>query len=190
MNVRNLELTTLSSNWYHLRKASYELHMPDGTWQHQQREVYDRGNGAAILLYNRKKKTVVLTRQFRMPTYLNGNADGMLIEACAGLLDSLQPEEAIRKETEEETGYRIGEVRKVFELYMSPGSVTEILHLFVAPYADNMRESEGGGLAHEQESIEVLEIDFDESMKMVAFGQIKDAKTVLLLQYAKLQSLL
>lgn len=190
MKVRNLELTTLSSNWYHLRKASYELQMPDGHWQKQQREVYDRGNGAAILLYNREKKTVVLTRQFRMPTYLNGNANGMLIEACAGLLDSLQPEEAIRKETEEETGYRVGEVRKVFELYMSPGSVTEILHLFVAPYADNMRETEGGGLAHEQESIEVLEMDFEEAIRMVASGEIRDAKTVLLLQYARIHALL
>jgi GDP-mannose pyrophosphatase NudK len=190
MRVRNLELITLSSNWYHLRKASYELQMSDGRWQRQQREVYDRGNGAAILLYNREKKTVVLTRQFRMPTYLNGNADGMLIEACAGLLDNLQPEEAIRKETEEETGYRVGEVQKVYELYMSPGSVTEILHLFVAPYTDHMRETEGGGLAHEQESIEVLEIDFEESIRMLSSGEIRDAKTALLLQYAQICGLL
>jgi nudix-type nucleoside diphosphatase (YffH/AdpP family) len=185
-NIANLEVTILSRNWYVLRKATYDFRKPDGSWEHQQREVYDRGNGAAILLYNAGKGTVILTRQFRMPTYLNGNADGMLIEACAGLLDTLDPETAIRKEAEEETGYQVGEVKKVFEAYMSPGSVTEILHFFIAPYTADMKMTDGGGLAHEQENIEVLEIPFSQSLDMIKTGDIRDGKTIMLLQYAQL----
>ena len=155
----------------------------------QEREAYDRGNGAAILLYNSKKKTVVLTRQFRMPTYVNGNKDGMMIEVCAGLLDGDNPADCVRKETEEETGYKINNVEKVFQTYMSPGSVTEELFLFVGEYDDSMKVSDGGGAEDETENIEVLELNFDEAITMVSKGEIKDAKTIMLLQYAKLNGL-
>ena len=133
--IRNIERTVLSNNWYTLRKITYEYQKKNGEWELQNREAYDRGNGAAILLYNKAQKTVILTRQFRMPTYINGNETGMMIEACAGLLDTDNPEDCIRRETEEETGYKVTEVQKVYEIYMSPGSVTEILYLFVAEYA-------------------------------------------------------
>ena len=159
--------------------------MNDGSWQRQSREAYDRGNGAVILLYNKAQQTVILTRQFRMPTYVNGNPDGMMIEACAGLLDKENPEECIRRETEEETGYKITEVKKLFELYMSPGSVTEILYFFVAEYSKEMKVNEGGGAEGEHENIEVLELPFNEAWSMVERGEIMDAKTVILLQYLK-----
>ena len=188
VNILNTEI--LSNNWYTLKKITYEYKKKDGQHQVQSREAYDRGNGATILLYNPDKKTVILTRQFRLPTFINGNADGMLIEACAGLLDADNPEDCIRRETEEETGYKISDVRKIFEAYMSPGSVTEILYFFVAAYTDSMKISEGGGVAHEQENIEVLEITADKAMQMLQTGGIKDAKTIMLLQYAKLNSLL
>ncbi|WP_374951178.1 GDP-mannose pyrophosphatase NudK [Mucilaginibacter sp.] len=188
--IRNVKTEVLSDNWYTLRKVIYEALQKDGTWQTQYREAYDRGNGATILLYNREKQNVILTRQFRMPTYLNGNADGYLIEACAGLLDKDNPEDCIRKETEEETGYRISSVQKIFEVYMSPGSVTEILYFFVAEYNNDMKVSEGGGLAHESEHIEVLEVSFTTAVKMISTGEIKDAKTIMLLQYAQLNNLL
>jgi GDP-mannose pyrophosphatase NudK len=188
--VRNLKKELLSDNWYTLNKVVYEYRKRDGLWETQQREAYDRGNGAAILLYNPAQRTVILTRQFRMPTYLNGNPEGMLIEVPAGLLDEDAPEACIRRETEEETGYVVRSVRKAFEVYMSPGSVTEILHLFVAEYDQHMRQNGGGGMAHEQEEIEVLELPFDEALRMVASGVIRDAKTVILLQYASLQGLL
>ena len=152
----------------------------------QEREAYDRGNGATILLYNKEQQTVVLTRQFRMPTYINGNASGMLIECCAGLLDADNPEDCIRRETMEETGYAVTDVRKVFEAYMSPGSVTEILHFFVAAYSAAQKVQEGGGLAEEQENIQVLELPFIQAMEMIRSGDIKDAKTIMLLQYAAL----
>jgi nudix-type nucleoside diphosphatase (YffH/AdpP family) len=155
----------------------------------QKREVYDRGNGAAILLYNTKQKTVILTRQFRLPTYLNGNDSGMMIEVCAGLLDEDHPEQCIIRETEEETGYRVSSVRKVFEAYMSPGAVTEILYFFVGEYDESMKVSEGGGVEHEQENIDVLEFTFDEAYSMIGSGEIKDAKTIMLLQYAKIHNL-
>jgi nudix-type nucleoside diphosphatase (YffH/AdpP family) len=187
--IRNLQTEVLSNNWYVLRKANYEYLKADGSWEKQSREAYDRGNGATILLYNAAEKTVILTRQFRLPTFLNGNADGMLIEACAGLLDKDNPEDCIRRETEEETGYKVSEVRKVFEAYMSPGSVTEILYFFVAAYTKSMKVNEGGGIAHEQENIEVLEIGADEAMQMIGNGAIKDAKTIMLLQYARLNGL-
>ena len=188
--VRNVQKTVLSDNWYVLNKISFDYQKRDGSWETQQREAYDRGNGAAILLYNTRKRTVLLTRQFRMPTYINGNPDGMLLEVPAGLLDHDNPEDCIRRETEEETGYRIGALRKVCETYMSPGSVTEILYLFAAEYDESMKTHEGGGMAEEQEEIEVLELPFAETLNMIAAGAIRDAKTILLLQWAALQSLL
>lgn len=187
--IRNLKIDILSDNWYTLKKATFEYREKSGNWQVQQREAYDRGNGATILLYNRQNKTVVLTRQFRMPTYLNGNDTGMMIEACAGLLDEDSPEECIKREAEEETGYRVTDVRKIFETYMSPGSVTEIIHFFTGEYSKEMKVSEGGGLASEHEDIEVLEIPFEEATNMMADGRIKDAKTIMLLQYARINGL-
>jgi len=188
-NVKILKSEVLSDNWYTLRKVTYEYLKKNGKWQTQSREAYDRGNGATILLYNKEFKTVILTRQFRMPSFINGNADGMLIEACAGLLDKDNPEDCIRRETEEETGYKVSDVRKVFEAYMSPGSVTEILYFFVAEYSKQMKVNDGGGVEHEQEDIEVLEITLDDAMEMIESGEIKDGKTIMLLQYAKLQNL-
>jgi GDP-mannose pyrophosphatase NudK len=188
--VKLLKTEILSNNWYTLKKVTYEYLKKDGKWQTQNREAYDRGNGATILLYNKQNKTVILTRQFRMPTFINGNATGMLIEACAGLLDEDNPEDCIRRETEEETGYKISDAKKIFEAYMSPGSVTEVLYFFVAEYSKSMKINAGGGVEQEQEDIEVLEIFFDKAMQMIDDGEIKDAKTIMLLQYAKLKNLL
>ncbi|NML40802.1 GDP-mannose pyrophosphatase NudK [Chitinophaga sp. G-6-1-13] len=188
--VKIIEEAVLSNNWYTLKKVTYDYQKSDGDWEQRSREAYDRGNGAVILLYNKAQQTVILTRQFRMPTYINGNADGMLIEACAGLLDKDNPEECIRREAEEETGYRITDVRKIFEAYMSPGSVTEILYFFVAAYDSSMKVTDGGGLEHEQEEIEVLEVPFKEALQMIADGRICDGKTIMLLQYAQLHQLL
>lgn len=188
-NVKILKTEVLSDNWYTLRKVTFEYQKKDGVWETQSREAYDRGNGATILLYNKEGRTVILTRQFRMPTYVNGNETGMLIETCAGLLDLDNPEDCIRRETEEETGYKVKHVRKVFEAYMSPGSVTEMLYFFVAEYSKDMKISEGGGLEHDQENIEVLELPFDEALQMMANGQIRDGKTIMLLQYAKIHGL-
>ena len=179
----------LSDNWYVLNKVTYDYQKKDGAWETHAREAYDRGNGATILLYNKTNKTVILPRQFRLPTYINGNDSGMLIEACAGLLDKNNPEDCIKKETEEETGYRISKVEKIFESYMSPGSVTEILYFFVAEYDKAMKVSEGGGLEEEQENIEVLELNFEEAYGMIQTGEIKDGKTIMLLQYAKIHKL-
>lgn len=188
--IKILKKEILSDNWYTLRKVTYNYLKKDGQWETQSREAYDRGNGATILLYNKKTKTIILTRQFRLPTYLNGNETGMLIEACAGLLDKDNAEECIRRETEEETGYKISSVEKVFEVYMSPGSVTEIVHFFTAEYTKDMKVNDGGGVQEEQENIEVLELDFDKAYAMIASGEIKDAKTIMLLQYAKINGLL
>jgi GDP-mannose pyrophosphatase NudK len=202
--VKILENKVLSDQFYVLRRftiervtRSREQVERNGDWAErsrqrvmQVREVYDRGNGAAILLYNRTAKTVILTRQFRMPTFVNGNPTGMLIECCAGLLDRDNAEEAIRRETEEETGYKIGAVEKVMEAYMSPGSVTEILYLFMAEYTKEMKVSEGGGLEDESEDIEVLEIPYSQAWEMVRAGEIRDAKTILLLQHAELSKLM
>jgi nudix-type nucleoside diphosphatase (YffH/AdpP family) len=189
-HIKILETQILSDNWYILKKVVYEYLRADGTWEKQTREAYDRGNGATILLYNREHKTVILIRQFRLPTYINGNDTGMLIESCAGLLDKDNPEDCIRRETEEETGYKIIDIRKAFEAYMSPGSVTEIVHFFVAEYTHAMKINEGGGVAEEHENIEVLELDFEKAISMIGSGEIKDGKTIMLLQYAKLQGLL
>ncbi|MFL0160807.1 GDP-mannose pyrophosphatase NudK [Aquirufa salirivi] len=188
--IKITQSEVLSDNWYVLRKITYEYTQSDGHVQTHQREAYDRGNGATILLYNKEAGTVILTRQFRLPTYVNGNPDGMMIEACAGLLDQDNPEDCIRRETEEETGYKITEIQKVFEAYMSPGSVTEILYFFIAAYAKSMKVSDGGGVEHEQENIEVLEIPIHQALQMIQSGEIKDAKTIMLLQYIKLQGIL
>jgi len=188
ITITNTEI--LSKNWYVLKKVTYEYQKKDGSTETQMREAYDRGNGATILLYNKNSRNVILTRQFRLPTYLNGNESGMLIEACAGLLDKDNAEDCIKRETEEETGYKIADVKKIFEAYMSPGSVTEIVHFFVAKYSKEMKINEGGGLDAEQENIEVLEIPFDKAFNMISTGEIKDAKTMMLLQYAKINRLL
>ncbi len=183
--VRIIGEKLLSDNWYVLKKYNFELQRRDGSWQQQEREVYDRGNGATILLYNREHRTVLLTRQFRIPAHVNGHS-GFLIETAAGLLDNASPEQRIREEVQEETGYQIGSVKKVFDLFMSPGSVTERLHFFVAEYTPEQRTGEGGGVAAEGEDIEVLELGFEEALAKVASGEIMDGKTVLLLQYLEL----
>lgn len=188
--VKILKTEILSDNWYVLRKITYEYFKKDGTKQTQSREAYDRGNGATILLYNQLQKTVILTKQFRLPTYVNGNENEMLIEACAGLLDKDNAEDCIRRETEEETGYKVSSVQKIFEAYMSPGSVTEILHFFIAEYSKTMKVNEGGGVEHEEENIEVLEMEIDKAMQMIETGEIKDGKTIMLLQYVKLHNLI
>ena len=188
-NIKITKTELLSNNWYILNKITYEYQNKKGNWETHIRETYDRGNGAVILLYNKQNKTIILTQQFRLPTYINGNPTGQMIEACAGLLDKDNAEDCIKKETEEETGYKITKVEKIFESYMSPGSVTEILHFFIAEYSKEMKISDGGGLAHEQENIEVLELDFDTAYNMIASGTIKDGKTIMLLQYAKIHRL-
>lgn len=187
IEIQKTEL--LSDNWYVLNKITYQYHKEDQKVETQIREVYDRGNGAGILLYNTIQKTVILIRQFRLPTYLNGNKTGMMIEVCAGLLDKEKPEECIIREVEEETGYQVKTVQKVFETYVSPGAVTEILHLFVGEYNSSMKVSEGGGLASEQENIEVLEVPFIEALAMIERGEIQDSKTIMLLQYANINNL-
>ncbi|MCZ8022910.1 MAG: GDP-mannose pyrophosphatase NudK [Chryseotalea sp.] len=189
-NVKIISSEILSNNWYTLKKVTYEFPKKDGTTSIQSREAYDRGNGATILLYNKEKKSVILTKQFRLPTFINGNESGMLIEACAGLLEKENAEECIRRETEEETGYQLKNVKKIFEAYMSPGSVTEILHFFIAEYTEEMKVTEGGGVAHEEENIEVLEFQIKDAINKIATGEIKDAKTVMLLQYIKLNNIL
>lgn len=188
--IKVTETNLLSDNWYILNKVTFDYQKKDGKVESHIREVYDRGNGAAILLYNSAKKTVILTRQFRLPTYLNGNKTGMMIEVCAGLLDQDNAEQAVIRETEEETGYRLKKVEKVIETYMSPGSVTEILYLFVGEYDETMKVNDGGGLDAEQENIEVLEYTFEEAYSMIESGEITDAKTILLLQHAKIKNLI
>ncbi len=187
--VRILNTEVLSNNWYILNKVTFEYHSSNGEWTKQSREAYDRGNGATILLYNIISKTVILTRQFRLPTYINGNTDGMLIETCAGLLDLDNPEDCIRKETEEETGFTLKDVRKVMEVFMSPGSVTELIYFFIAEYSNDMKTSAGGGLTG-HEDIEVLELSFNKALAMIGTGEIKDGKTIMLLQYLRLHNIL
>ena len=187
--LRILNVETLSDDWYTLKKTTFELRRRDGTWQRQSRETYDRGNGATLLLFNRERRTVVLTRQFRLPAYVNGCPSGMLIEACAGLLDGDEPEAAIRREAAEETGYRIRAPRKLFEAYMSPGSVTEKLHFFAAEYEPADRVGAGGGDAREGEDIEVIELPLADALALVDCGAIEDGKTILLLQHAALRGL-
>jgi len=187
--IKNVSTEILSKNWYTLKKITFDYLQKDGTWKTQSREAYDRGNGATILLYNKQNSSVILTKQFRLPTFINGNKSGLLIEACAGLLDRDNPEDCIRRETEEETGYKITDVRKIFEAYMSPGSVTELIHFFVAEYSKEMKVHQGGGLEDDGEDIEVMEMTLDNAMEMITSGNIKDGKTIMLLQYAKLSNL-
>ena len=188
--VKINSVENLSNNWYQLNKVNFEYQLKNGEWQSQSRESYDRGDGAAILLYNPTKKTVILTKQFRMPSYLNENEDGMMIEVCAGLLDSDDPLTCIKKEAEEETGYQINNPKKIFEIYSTPGAVTEKIHYFIAEYNDEMKMNEGGGLEDETEEIEVLELDFENALTMISTGEICDAKTIILLQYAQIHKLL
>jgi nudix-type nucleoside diphosphatase (YffH/AdpP family) len=183
IRVKNVRL--LSDNHYTLKTTTFEWRRANGEWQTQHRESYDRGNGATLLPYSLTQRTVVLVRQFRYPAYVSGY-DDLLIEAAAGLLDNASPEARIRAEAEEETGYRLREVHKVFEAFMSPGSVTEKLHFFVAEYEPAMRVGSGGGIADEGEEIEVLELSIDEALAMIVDGRIVDAKTIMLLQYAAL----
>ena len=184
--VRIERVETLSDAWYVLRKVVFSWQRSDGSWQRQEREAYDRGDGAAALLFRRAAGTVILTRQFRAPAYLNGH-DGMLIEAAAGLLDAADPETAIRKEIEEETGYVPKRMEKVFEAFMSPGAFTEKLHFYLAEIDDAERSGAGGGHAHEGEDIEVLEIPLAEALAMIGRGEIADGKTIMLLQHLALQ---
>ncbi|MBV7454921.1 NUDIX domain-containing protein [Acidovorax sp. sif1233] len=186
-HVKLLDVQLLSDNWYVLRKVSFSLRRRDGQWQTLSREAYDRGNGAALLLFDPRRGTVVLTRQFRLPAFLNGCADGLLVEACAGLLDGDDPETCIRREAQEETGYRVRQPRKVFEAYMSPGSVTEKLHFFIAEYEPQDRVRAGGGLVNEGEDIEVIEMPLAEALAGIAGGAIQDGKTIMLLQHVALQ---
>jgi nudix-type nucleoside diphosphatase (YffH/AdpP family) len=183
--IRIRDVRVLSDDHYVLRKTTFDWRRDDGTWQTVSRETYDRGNGVVLLPYNRQARTAILTRQFRYPAYANGY-DDLMIEACAGLLDEAAPDARIRAEVEEETGYRLGAIEKVFECFMSPGAVTERLYFYVAEYRSDMRVSDGGGLHDEGEDIGVLELPFDEAMAMIADGRICDAKTIMLLQYAAL----
>jgi nudix-type nucleoside diphosphatase (YffH/AdpP family) len=183
--IRVQAVRVLSDDHYVLKKTTVEWRRGDGSWQTQNRETYDRGNGVTLLAYNRARRTVILTRQFRYPAYVNGY-DGLMIEAAAGLLDEAAPEARIRAEVEEETGYRLGAIEKIFECFMSPGSVTEKLYFFVAEYESDMKVSDGGGIEDEGEDIGVLELSFDEALAMIADGRICDAKTIMLLQYAAL----
>jgi GDP-mannose pyrophosphatase NudK len=183
--VEVLNTEVLSNNWYVLRKVTFRLQKRDGSWETQSREAYDRGNGATILPYNIARRTVILTRQFRLPTFVNGNESGMLIEACAGLLDKENPSECITRELREETGFAIQNVQKVMEAYMSPGSVTEIVYFFVCEYTHAQKLTAGGGV--EEEDIEVMELTIDEANAKIACGEIRDGKTIMLLQYATLR---
>lgn len=183
--VRIVDVQVLSKDWYVLKKTTFDYLRRDNVWQRQSRETYDRGNGAVVLLYNLAQGTVVLTRQFRLPAFVNGH-EGMLIEAAAGLLDASSPEERIRQEAEEETGYRINTVRPIFNAYMSPGSVTEKLYFFVAEYDAMSKANSGGGIEAEGEDIEVLELPFRQALEAITSGEIQDGKTIMLLQYAAL----
>ncbi|MGW2158494.1 NUDIX domain-containing protein [Nonomuraea sp. NPDC001699] len=184
--VRVRDVRLLACNWYVLRATTFDYQHADGHWSTQQRETYDRGNGATVLLYDPARRTVLLTRQFRYPAYVNGHPDGMLLETAAGLLDDEAPEAAIRREAAEETGHTVGEVERVFSVYMSPGSVTERLHFYAAPYSAATRTAQGGGVAEEGEDIEVVELDFDHALDLIRDGEIADAKTIMLLQWAAL----
>lgn len=187
--IANVKTEIIAKNRFTLKRVTNDYQKKDGSWETQVREIFEKEDGATILLYNREKRTIILTRQFRMPTFLNENESGMLIEACAGLVEEGDPENCARKESIEETGYEVSEVKKVFEAYMSPGAVTSLLHCFIAPYTNEMKISEGGGHDHEQENIEVLEMSFDEAYQMLERGEIRDGKTIMLLQYAKINNL-
>jgi len=187
--VRIVGSVPLSEDWGKLTKYTFDFRRRDGEWQRQSREVYDRGNGATILLYNPHKRSVILTRQFRLPLYVNQHS-GFLLEAAAGLLDELDAEERIKHEAEEETGYRLEQVQKVFAAWMSPGSVSEKLHFFIAEYDDSRRISNGGGLIEEGEDIEVVEMDFAAALAAIRSGEIADGKTIMLLQHLALAGIM
>ena len=184
--VRVRDVRVLASNWYVTRTTAFDFQHADGTWTVEERETYDRGDGATILLYEPEARTVLLTRQFRFPVYVNGHPDGMLVETAAGLLDEDDPETAIRREAEEETGHVVGDVEHVFDVFMSPGSVTERLHFFAAPYDSTTRRTAGGGLADEGEHIQLVELDIDEAVAAIG-NDIVDGKTIMLLQWAALR---
>lgn len=184
--VRVQKVETLADDWFVLKKTTFDYQRRNGQWQTMARETYDRGNGATLLLYNKAQRTVVLTRQFRYPTYVNGNPNGRLIETAAGLLDNATPADRIRQEVAEETGYLIGDVTPVYNAFMSPGSVTERVYFFIAEYTPGDKQLSGGGNVEEGEDIEVLEISFEEALAMISSGDICDGKTIMLLQYAAL----
>lgn len=187
--LKNVVINTLYKGWATLNEVSFSYKMKNESWVNQKRESYDRGDGATVLLYNKIKKTVILTKQFRVSTFLNGNDSGFVLEACAGMLDNDQPEACIIREIEEETGYKVDAVTKIFKAYSSPGALTEILHYFTAEYTDDMKVSDGGGLDSEHEDIEVLEIPFTEALQMIKTGQLVDIKTICLLQYAQINKI-
>ncbi|KAA5825654.1 NUDIX domain-containing protein [Algibacter amylolyticus] len=189
-HIKNIETKLLSDNYYILNRVTFDYLMSNGEWVNQMREVYDRGDGAGILLYNKAKQTVILTKQFRMPTYLNDNKDGFLVEVAAGMLDKDNPEACIIRETEEEVGYRLKSVKKIYEAYSSPGVMTEKMHFFIGEYTDDMKVNEGGGVDTEHEDIEVLEMPFKNAVKMLNNGEIVDTRTIVLLQYAIIHKLL
>jgi nudix-type nucleoside diphosphatase (YffH/AdpP family) len=185
-DVRITDVELLAAGWHVLRRTTLEYRAPSGVWETQQRETYDRGNGATVLLYDPERRTVLLTRQFRYPVYVNDHPDGMLIETAAGLLDDDDPATAIRREAAEETGVEVGDLEHVWDVYMSPGSVTERIHFFAAPYDGSLRDADRGGLADEGEHIDLLELDIFVALAMVRDGRIQDAKTIMLLQWAVL----
>jgi len=187
--IRIIDSKILSDDWYSLKKYTFDIQRRNGEWQRQSREVYDRGNGATLLLFNRNRKTVILTRQFRFPIFMNGH-DGYLIETAAGLLDNMDPESRIKAEVEEETGFRLSKVQKVFEAYMSPGSVTEKLYFYIAEYDEEKRASAGGGIEAEGEDIEVLELTLDAALAAIESGLIVDGKTIMLLYHVALKGIL
>lgn len=189
--IKNITYNTLSKEWATLNRIDYDYQFGDGNWKRLSRESYDRGNGTSILLYNKEKRTVILTKQFRMPAYANDKNDGMSIEVCAGALDKNEhPEVCIIREVEEEVGYKINKATKVLEAYTSPGAVTEKMFMFIAEYNDDMKVNDGGGVDSEDEDIEVLETPFEEAIKMISNFEIIDAKTIMLLQYAQINNLL
>ncbi len=187
--VKVRDVTLLSCHWYVERTTTFDLQLADGTWSTQERETHDRGNGATILLYDTERGTVLLTRQFRYPVYVNGHPDGMLVETPGGLLDEEDehPEVAVRREVIEETGHTVGEVQRVFDVYMSPGSVTERVTFYAASYGPATRTHAGGGLDEEGEVIETVELPFRQALAMIRTGEIADAKTIMLLQWAALE---
>jgi nudix-type nucleoside diphosphatase (YffH/AdpP family) len=189
-HVRLQSVQTLADDWYVLRKYRFAYRRRDGAWQELSREAYDRGNGAVILLYDRTRQSVILTRQFRLPAYVNGHADGMLLEAPAGLLDAEAPADAIRREVEEETGFRVSRVEELFSAFMSPGSVTERLHFFAAEVDPSQRIAAGGGSAAEGEDIEIVELPFWAALAAIESGGIVDGKTIMLLYHARVRGLL
>jgi nudix-type nucleoside diphosphatase (YffH/AdpP family) len=189
--VRIKSTEIVSDSHYKLKKVKFDLQKNDGSWESHEKEVFDHGNAATALLYNKEQRTVILTKQFRIPTYLNGNPSGMLMETCAGLLEEGEsPADTMKREIKEETGYAVGDLQKIYEAYTSAGSVTEMVYFYLAEYTKEQKVSEGGGLKEEGEDIKILELNFDEALQRMDNGEIKDVKTILLLQYVRLKQLL